>query len=506
LARVERACVNEPSRAVVGRGERRQWLSATLLGGPVRDHAVGRWPAEAEELGQDRLVRLQQALLVLGMRAALLGREETGSRDCGARARIECPSNILPCSDSAGEQQRVVGRQRRLYALKQLQRRFASTHMAAGLDALDDRCVGTGVVGSLCLRDRTALVDPGTARAALRLAPEGDYDVGRLGRLEPASLGEGKQQVDCDWTVRLRPGGDQLLLDCLGTENRNRAEAACLGDRHGQLVTADPTAHPGLDDRDREAKAIKKRHLAIMPLRGPSKSFETKRGQADQGRRERGVLCTRATEDVEMRRATFRLVVLASGSGTNLQAILNTLHGREEIEVAGVGSDKPGARALERAREAGVETAVFPRDEYAGREERDVAMAAWIEARDADLVVLAGYMQLLSPAFVTRFRNRIVNVHPALLPAFPGLDAIGQALAAGVETTGVTVHFVDEGVDTGPPIVQREVAVPVDRDRERLEEAIHAVEHELYPEAIRMIARGTVRIEADDPRVVVSDE
>ena len=202
----------------------------------------------------------------------------------------------------------------------------------------------------------------------------------------------------------------------------------------------------------------------------------------------------------------FKLVVLASGSGTNLQAILDTLHGREGIEVVGVGSDKPEARALERARGAGVETAVFPREEYAGRDARDAAMAEWIEARGADLVVLAGYMQLLSPAFVARFRDRVVNIHPALLPAFPGLDAIGQALAAGVETTGVTVHFVDEGVDTGPTIVQREVPVPADRDRERLEEAIHVVEHELYSEAIRMIARGTVRIDASDPKVVVTDE
>jgi phosphoribosylglycinamide formyltransferase 1 len=204
--------------------------------------------------------------------------------------------------------------------------------------------------------------------------------------------------------------------------------------------------------------------------------------------------------------ADFRLVVLASGSGTNLQAILDTLHGREGIEVVGVGSDKLAARALERARGAGVETAVFPRDEYTSREARDAAMAAWIEERGADLIALAGYMQLLSPAFVARFRGRIVNVHPALLPAFPGLDAIGQALEAGVETTGVTVHFVDEGVDTGPTIVQREVAVPLDRDRERLEEEIHAVEHELYPEAIRMIAKGMVRIDPSDPRIAVIDE
>jgi len=202
----------------------------------------------------------------------------------------------------------------------------------------------------------------------------------------------------------------------------------------------------------------------------------------------------------------FRIVVLASGSGTNLQAILDRLHGRDGVRVVGVGSDKVGARALERAREAGVETASFPSDAYEGREARDEALARWIELLEADLVVFDGYMQLLSPGFVARFGNRIVNVHPALLPDFPGLDAIGQALEAGVETTGVTVHFVDEGVDTGPVIVQREVPVPASRDRDELEEAIHAAEHELYPEAIRMIARGMVRIDADDPRVVIVDE
>jgi phosphoribosylglycinamide formyltransferase 1 len=196
--------------------------------------------------------------------------------------------------------------------------------------------------------------------------------------------------------------------------------------------------------------------------------------------------------------SSFRIVVLASGSGTNLQAVLDRVHG-EGTEIVGVASDKPGARALERARAAGVETAVFPRDEYGDRVARDAAMAEWIESLGADLVVLAGYMQLLSPGFVGRFRNRIVNVHPALLPSFPGLDAIGQALDAGVETTGVTVHFVDEGVDTGPVILQREVPVPADRDRGALEEAIHAIEHELYPEAIRMIAEGRVRIAGNGP-------
>lgn len=204
--------------------------------------------------------------------------------------------------------------------------------------------------------------------------------------------------------------------------------------------------------------------------------------------------------------ATFKLVVLASGTGTNLQAIVDRLHRRDGIAVVGVASDKPGARALERARAAGIESAVFPRDEHGDRAAHDLAMGDWIESRGADLIALAGYMQLLSDGFVNRFRHRIVNVHPALLPSFPGLDAIGQALDAGVEVTGVTVHFVDEGVDTGPVLLQREVPVPADRDRAVLEEHIHAVEHELYPQAIRMIARGLVRIDASDPRLVVIDE
>jgi phosphoribosylglycinamide formyltransferase-1 len=197
--------------------------------------------------------------------------------------------------------------------------------------------------------------------------------------------------------------------------------------------------------------------------------------------------------------SAFRIVVLASGSGTNLQAILDELHGQGLVEVVGVGSDKPGAGALERGRRAGVETAVFPAADFENRAARDAAMGDWIEVRQADLVVLAGYMQLLSAPFVARFRNRVVNIHPALLPDFPGLDAIGQALAAGVETTGVTVHFVDEGVDTGPVIAQCEVPVPAGVARPDLEAAVHAVEHELYPEAIRTIAEGRVRIDPSDP-------
>jgi phosphoribosylglycinamide formyltransferase-1 len=186
--------------------------------------------------------------------------------------------------------------------------------------------------------------------------------------------------------------------------------------------------------------------------------------------------------------------VLASGAGTNLQAILDQLHGRE-VEVVAVGSDKPEAPALERARAAGIETACFPAGEHASREQRDLAIADWLAERGVDLVVLAGYMQLLSPGFVERFAGRVINVHPALLPSFPGLDAVGQALAHGVRITGVTVHFVDEGVDSGPILLQRPVPVPPNRDREALEAAIHATEHALLPEAIRLIAAGRVSVD-----------
>jgi phosphoribosylglycinamide formyltransferase-1 len=212
----------------------------------------------------------------------------------------------------------------------------------------------------------------------------------------------------------------------------------------------------------------------------------------------------------------MRVAVLASGAGTNLQAILDTVHGRDvnlapqqrrgsatrRIEVVAVGSDKPGAQALERAAGAGIETATFAREEYATREERDAAIGDWLEGRDVELVVLAGYMQLLSAPFVRRFARRMINVHPALLPSFMGLDAIGQALGYGVWTTGVTVHFVDEGVDTGPVLLQRAVEVPPSRDRAELETAIHAVEHELLPEAIRLIGAGRVSFDEENPRIV----
>ena len=199
----------------------------------------------------------------------------------------------------------------------------------------------------------------------------------------------------------------------------------------------------------------------------------------------------------------MRVGVLASGNGTNLQALLDRVHGRDGITLVAVASDQPQARALQRAAGAGVPTAVFGREEYSGRAERDRAMAAWLAREGVQLVVLAGYMQILSAGFLGAFPGAVINVHPALLPAFPGLGAVEQALAYGVKVTGVTVHFVDDGVDTGPVILQRAVEVGEDDDLAALSERIHAVEHELLPEAVRLIARGGVHLQAGSRRVGV---
>jgi phosphoribosylglycinamide formyltransferase-1 len=169
--------------------------------------------------------------------------------------------------------------------------------------------------------------------------------------------------------------------------------------------------------------------------------------------------------------------VLVSGQGTNLQALIDA-----GLPIRAVASNRKDARALDRARGAGIPTATFSLECHASREERDLVMATWLEERGVELVVLAGYMHLLTPAFLDRFPERIVNVHPSLLPSFPGTHPIEDAVAAGVETTGVTVHLVDEGVDSGP--VLRQEPVPVE-PQETLVERIHAVEHRLLPEVVR---------------------
>jgi phosphoribosylglycinamide formyltransferase 1 len=168
--------------------------------------------------------------------------------------------------------------------------------------------------------------------------------------------------------------------------------------------------------------------------------------------------------------------VLVSGEGTNLQALIDA-----QLPIGAVASNRAGVRALERAEAAGIPARVFDATRYADRDARDRDMADWLTLRGVDLVVLAGYMHLLTPSFLDRFPERIVNVHPSLLPEFPGAHAIDDALSAGVDTTGVTVHYVDEGLDTGAVIRQEPVAV---EPRATLVERIHAVEHRLLPEVV----------------------
>ena len=199
----------------------------------------------------------------------------------------------------------------------------------------------------------------------------------------------------------------------------------------------------------------------------------------------------------------MNVAVLASGAGTNLQALLDRVHGRDGVQIVAVASDKPDAPALQRVRAARIANAAFPLTIHPGRVERDRAMADWLVERDVELVVLAGYMQLLSAEFLARFPSRVINVHPALLPAFPGIRPVQDALAYGVKVFGVTVHFVDDGVDSGPVILQRALDLPDARDAGEVLERLHPIEHELLPEAVRLIARGAVSFDPANPRRVV---
>ena len=203
---------------------------------------------------------------------------------------------------------------------------------------------------------------------------------------------------------------------------------------------------------------------------------------------------------------SLRVAVLISGAGTNLQALLDTVHGRDGIEIVAVASSSPAAGGLARADRAGVETAVFPIADHPDRAARDRALGDWLEERSVELVVLAGFMELLDPGLVRRFAGRMINVHPALLPAFPGVRAIEQALDYGVKVMGVTVHFVDEGIDTGPIILQECFELPYSRDIAETEQRAHALEHRLLPRAVRLIAEGSVRIDERNPRLVHIDE
>jgi phosphoribosylglycinamide formyltransferase 1 len=194
--------------------------------------------------------------------------------------------------------------------------------------------------------------------------------------------------------------------------------------------------------------------------------------------------------------------VLVSGTGTNLQALIEHVHGRE-AEIVAVASGSADAPALEHARGAGIATAVFARADYENRAARDEALADWLAGRGVRLIVLAGYMELLGDGFLARFPEAVINVHPSLLPAFPGLAAIEQALAYGVKVFGVTVHFVDGGVDTGPVILQGAVSLSDVTHPSEVLEALRPLEHSLLPRAVALFAEGRISLDAENPRRVV---
>lgn len=189
----------------------------------------------------------------------------------------------------------------------------------------------------------------------------------------------------------------------------------------------------------------------------------------------------------------MRLAVFVSGSGTNLQAIIDAEI--PSVEIAVVLSNNPGAFALERARRHGIATLVIDHRNYASREEFETEVLKSLDPCSIELIVLAGFMRILSPLFVRAYKNRIINLHPALLPSFPGIHAARQAIEAGVKYSGCTVHYVDEGVDSGPIILQSVVPVHDYDDEESLLDRIHEEEHRIYPEAIRLISEGKVVIE-----------
>ena len=201
----------------------------------------------------------------------------------------------------------------------------------------------------------------------------------------------------------------------------------------------------------------------------------------------------------------MRVGVLASGEGTNLQALLDSVDGRE-VEIVAVACDQPSARALERAHGAGVPSRVFLRSEFGARAARDAAMGDWLVEQGVELVVLAGYMAIFEAGFVARFPDRIINVHPSLLPAFPGVRAIEQAVEHGVKVFGVTVHLVDDGVDTGPIVLQRAVELPDARDPATVHASLRPIEHDLLPRAVALMAAGRLRRDPAHPRRVVVDE
>ncbi|WP_413304301.1 phosphoribosylglycinamide formyltransferase [Bacillus sp. 1P10SD] len=189
-----------------------------------------------------------------------------------------------------------------------------------------------------------------------------------------------------------------------------------------------------------------------------------------------------------------RFAVFASGSGSNFQAIVDKVQsGDLTAELTLLICDQPGANVIERARQARIPTFVFRPKEYPSKADYEKEISLLLKERNIDFIVLAGYMRLIGPTLLKEFEGRIVNIHPSLLPDFPGKDAIGQALAAKAKWSGVTIHYVDEGMDTGPIIVQERIRLEDQETRESLQEKIQAIEHKLYPSILQMLlTRGEV--------------
>lgn len=202
-----------------------------------------------------------------------------------------------------------------------------------------------------------------------------------------------------------------------------------------------------------------------------------------------------------------KLGVLCSGRGTDLQSIIDAIgRGEVEADIAVVLTDKPAAYALKRAEMAGIKAVCVDRKLYGGREPFEEALIEELEAAGVTLVVLAGFMRILTPLFVRRFAGRIMNIHPALLPSFPGAHAHRDVLAYGVKVSGCTVHFVDEGTDSGPIIMQAAVEVRDDDTEDTLSARVLEKEHIIYPKAIQLYCEGRLKVEGRHVRILKGEE
>ncbi len=193
----------------------------------------------------------------------------------------------------------------------------------------------------------------------------------------------------------------------------------------------------------------------------------------------------------------LKIGVLLSGSGTNLQAIIDEAGEGLPVEIVRVVSSRPDAYGIERAKAAGIPVTVLNRDAYADPEAADARIVAELREAGAEYVVMAGYMRKVTPVMLDAFPDRVLNLHPALLPSFKGAHAIADAFGAGVKVTGITVHFANEDYDKGPIVAQRAVEVREDDTLEALEARIHEAEHALYPEVLRLVAEGRVSVGED---------